>query len=332
MTYLTSEGMLALPLFNEYLTAMSIPVIAAIILRTFGETAYHAFHVRPFLWAGLWRGIRQSELFSRERAAAAVIPIILLPIFSSVITSFKIAIPQLVSFSWDPVLMHYDQIMHGGVHPWEILQPVLGHPLLTSAISYLYNLWHGMLLVVYWQIFRIKDRPLRMQFLLSFVLAWIFMGSIGAYLFSSAGPCYYGAVAEGPNPYADLMSYLNEAHEQYRNWSFIAQNYLWTIYQNGTSHLGGGISAMPSLHVSVALLLVLLARSYGRRFAWLAGIFLGVIMVGAVHLGWHYALDGYVGLIGGWLAWIVAGWLVRNVVPDAPNSDDYRITPILTEP
>lgn len=327
--YLISKDMLVLPLFNEYLFAMGFPIIAVAVLRIFGETVYHAVHVRPFLWAGLWRGIRQSELFSHERAAAAAIPIVLLPLFSGIITSFKIAIPQLVPFSWDPLFMHYDQIIHGGIHPWEILQPVLGHPLLTSAISYLYNLWHGMLLVVYWQIFRIKDRPLRMQFLLSFTLTWIVMGNVGAYLFSSAGPCYYGAVADGPNPYANLMTYLNEAHGQFRNWSVITQNYLWQIYQDDTAHLGGGISAMPSLHVSIALLLLLLARSLNaRRFTWLAGIYLGVILVGSVHLGWHYALDGYVGLIGGWLAWIVAGWLVRTIVPDAPPSaPDYRIIP-----
>lgn len=320
--YLSSQGMIGLPLFNEYLIAMSIPVLAVIVLRVFGEAVYHILHVRPFRWVGLWQGVRNSELFSGERAAAAVIPILLLPLFASVFTSFKVSIPQLAPFSWDPLLMRYDQIMHGGVHPWEIIQPALGHPLVTSTISYLYNLWQGTLLVVYWQIFRIKDRPLRMRFLLSFVLAWIAMGSVGAFVFSSAGPCYYGAVAEGPNPYADLMSYLHEAHGQYRNWSIIAQDYLWRIYLNDTAHLGGGISAMPSLHVAVALLLVFLARTYGRRFTWLAGAYLGVILVGSVHLGWHYALDGYAGLAGGWLAWIAAGWLVRHVVPSAPNSDE----------
>lgn len=322
--YLATMGMIDAPIFTDYLIATAIPVAAIIAFRLFGETAYHVLHVRPFVWGSLWLGMRQSELFSSERAAAAVIPVLLLPFFSSVFTSFKIAIPQIAPFSWDPILMHYDMMLHGGMQPWEWLQPVLGHPLITSAISYLYNFWHGMWLVVYWQIIRVKERPLRMQFLLAFVLAWIVLGSGGAILLSSAGPCYYGNVVESPNPYADLMTYLNQAHGAYLNWAIVAQDYLWGLYETDQANLGGGISAMPSLHVAVALLVFLLARHYGRRVTWLAGAFVIVIMVGSVHLGWHYAIDGYVGLIGGWLAWLGAGWLVRHVVPPAPAS---RSTP-----
>lgn len=317
--YLSTHGLLSLPLFNEYLIAMAIPVAALAAFRVFGETTHQALHVRPFRLTGLWQGIRHSEIFSGERIAAAAIPILMLPLFSSVFTSFKVSIPVLAPFSWDPALAHFDQVLHGGVHPWELLQPLLGHPLVTSAISYLYNLWQGLLLVVYWQMFRLGERALRMRFLLAFVLAWVVLGSGGAYFFSSAGPCYYGAVVDGANPYADQMSYLLAAHEDYRNWAIIAQDYLWRLYVNGNAHLGGGISAMPSLHLSVAVLVFLLARAYGRRMAWLAGAYVIVTLVGSVHLGWHYAVDGYVGIAGGLVAWIVAGWLVRRVVPPAPE-------------
>lgn len=318
--YLSNRGLVGLPLFTEYLVAALVPIAALAAFRMFGETFYHAVHVRPFQWGGLWRGIRRSEIFSPERAAAALVPVLLLPLFSSVFTSFKVAIPHIAPFSWDLALMRFDMALHGGMHPWELLQPLLGHPLLTSAVSYLYNLWMGMLLVVYWQMFRLKERELRMQFLLSFVIIWIVLGSIGALMFSSAGPCYYGAVVDGPNPYAAQMAYLNASHEQFKVWSVVAQEFLWEIYQNDTAHLGTGISAMPSLHVGVALLLFFLARHYGRRMAWLAGAYLVVILIGSVHLGWHYAVDGYAGLAGAWLAWGVAGWLVRTVVPPAPRS------------
>lgn len=316
--YLAAKGLLHMPLFSEYLIAMTIPVAAIAMFRLFGETAYHALHVRPFQWTGLWQGIRHSEIASPQRALAALIPIVLLPFFSSAFTAFKVAIPQLAPFTWDPLLMQLDLTLHGGVQPWEALQPVLGHPVLTSAISYLYNLWQGLLLIVYWQMFRLKDRERRMQFLLAFVLAWIVLGSGGAYVFSSAGPCFYGNVVDGSNPYGPMMTYLHDAHGQYQNWGIIAQDYLWQIYQNGQAHLGGGISAMPSLHVAVALLVFLLMRPYGPRIAGLFGAYVVVIVVGSVHLGWHYAVDGYVGLAGGWLAWRVAGWLTRRVVAPAP--------------
>lgn len=324
MAFLASRGLLQIPLFTHYLIATVVPIAAVVATRLFGETAYHVLHVRPFLLTGLWQGVRQSELFSPERAIAAAIPILLLPIFSSTFTSFKVAIPQIAPFSWDPILMHYDMVLHGGVQPWEWLQPLLGHPFVTSAISYLYNIWHGMWLIVYWQIFRISGRALRMQFLLAYVLTWMVLGSIGAFFLSSAGPCYYGDVVDGPNPYAGLMTYLHQAHGEYQNWAILAQDYLWQLYQSGQSDLGGGISAMPSLHVAVSLLLFLLARHYDRRITWLAGVFVVVMLVGSVHLGWHYALDGYLGLMGAMLAWWGAGWLVRNVVPNAPDTASAR--------
>jgi hypothetical protein len=214
--------------------------------------------------------------------------------------------------------MRADFALHGGIHPWELLQPVLGHPLVTSALSYLYNFWHGMIFIVYWQMFRIEKRALRMQFLISFVLAWAILGSLGALVFSSAGPCYYANVVSGPNPFGEQMTYLHAAHEMFANRALLGQEYLWGLYQDGKAGLGGGISAMPSLHVAVALLVFFLARAFHSRLAWLAAAYVVIILVGSVHLGWHYAIDGYVALIGGVLAWKSAGWLVRNCVPPLP--------------
>ena len=39
----------------------------------------------------------------------------------------------------------------------------------------------------------------------------------------------------------------------------------------------------------------------------------GVIMIGSVLLGWHYAVDGYLGALIAWGAWRVGLWLAgRN--------------------
>ncbi|MFP3422358.1 phosphatase PAP2 family protein, partial [Bacillus sp. SIMBA_161] len=82
-------------------------------------------------------------------------------------------------FSWDRTLMQVDRAIHFGVQPWEWLHPWLANPWLTSGISYLYNLWIPLMwLVVYWQIFRLRDRALRMQFLLAFVFCWAVLGSL----------------------------------------------------------------------------------------------------------------------------------------------------------
>lgn len=320
VVFLAYHGILGLPVFTDYLIGAAVPLVALAGFRVFGETTYHALHVRPFRPKGLWQGIRQSEIFSPNRATAAVFPVLLLPLFSSVFTSFKISIPQIAPFAWDPALMQADLALHGGFHPYQLLQPVLGYPLVTSVLSYLYNFWHGMIFIVYWQMFRLEKRDVRMQFLISFVLAWAFLGSLGAFFFSSAGPCYYGNIVAGPNPFGEQMAYLKAAHELFANRALLGQDYLWRLYQDGKAGLGGGISAMPSLHVAVALLVFFLARAFSRRMAWLAGAYVVVILVGSVHLGWHYAIDGYVALIGGVIAWTCAGWLVRTYVPPAPSS------------
>jgi len=318
LLYLSNRGIHELPVFAEYLVGGAMPLAALIGFRIFGETTFHAVHVRPFRPMGILKGLRQSEIFSPERTAAALIPVLLLPLFSSVFTTFKTSIPEIAPYSWDPIFMELDRTLHGGQQPWELLQPLLGYPILTGILGFLYNVWHGMILIVYWQMIRIRDRELRMQFLLSFVLAWAVLGSLFAFMFSSAGPCYYGNVVTGANPYADLMTYLYSAHDVLPNRSIYAQEYLWRLYEQGKAGLGGGISAMPSLHVSVALLIFLLMRNFGRTATWISGVYVIIILTSSVHLGWHYAIDGYVGLIGGWLAWRISGYLVRNIIPQAP--------------
>ena len=71
------------------------------------------------------------------------------------------------------------------------------------------------------------------------------------------------------------------------------QEMLWRVYQSHGIAVGSGISAMPSLHVAIAMSVVLLARKIDRRLAIASTIFTVLIMIGSVHLGWHYAIDGY---------------------------------------
>ena len=181
----------------------------------------------------------------------------------------------------------------GDVFSRVFLKPVLGLAPVTSVISYLYNLWLPLMyLILLWQIFSLRDGRLRQQYLISFLLAWALLGNALALLFSSAGPCFYGEVVAGADPYAPLMDYLRSAAgEGLKNWSLEAQAYLWTNYQSTGVAVGGGISAMPSLHVAVATLQALLGWRLSRRLGWLLTAYAGVILVGSVHLGWHYAIE-----------------------------------------
>ena len=255
----------------------------------------------------------KTRYLTFERLFSAFLVLALLPFFVATFTSIKVMIPLVNPFGWDPTFMAWDRWLHGGHHPWELLQPLLGHPLTTSAINAVYHLWffllYGLLL---WQAFALQRPRLRMQFLLSFALSWALLGSLGATIFASAGPCYYGAVTGLEDPFAPLMAYLRAANESYPVWALAVQERLWDGYQAGSAQLGGGISAMPSMHVSSALLFALLGGRVHRMLGAALWLFLVLVLIGSVHLGWHYAIDGYLAIPATWLIWAGLGRLLGS--------------------
>lgn len=233
--------------------------------------------------------------------------LVLIPIFSTTFTYFKTVIPVLNPYGWDEFFTRWDYLFHGGNHPWELMQPVIGYPLVTSGINFVYHLWFFILYaVVTLQAFDTQNPALRMRFLLSFILSWILIGTLGAIAFASMGPCYDPNLASNSGPYAPLMNYLHHANQQVPVYALEVQQMLWESYQKSQSGLGSGISAMPSMHVATAVLMALFGWRYSRLAGWALTLFALIIFVGSVHLGWHYALDSYAGAAGAWLIW----WLV----------------------
>jgi hypothetical protein len=255
-----------------------------------------------FTWHLLIKDLRVVE-----RGIIALPCILLFPQFSSAFTSVKSAIPLLHPYGLDPLFARWDSLIHGG-HAWELIHPLVGYPFVTFAINISYNLW----LFVVWIIFALvtvmtADRVLREQYLLSFFGCWILLGSVTAIGLSSVGPCYYGLLYPA-DPYAPLMSYLRSVDEVYPLWALSTQDMLWQNYEASTTGLGSGISAMPSLHVAIATLNALLLSRLSRIAGILGWAYLTVILVGSVHLAWHYAIDGYVSIFAVGLIWRAAGW------------------------
>lgn len=203
------------------------------------------------------------------------------------------------------------------MNPWELLQPVLGKPYATMIINGFYHLWFAAMFgVILWQMGSLK-RPLRrMQFFLTFVLIWALLGNVGATLLSSAGPVYYGRVTGLPDPFAPLMAYLRAANETAPVWALNVQNMLWSSYTENGLAIVGGITAMPSMHTATCTSFALIAFANDRRLGYLFAAFAVIIEIAAVHLGWHYAIDGYVAAIGTCLIWLSVGWLLRREAID----------------
>jgi hypothetical protein len=280
-----------------------------------GRALYIALILRPKRPFTMLMSDLRHNLASPRRIAQGIPMLIFIPFLGGTFSVVKAAIPLIHPFSWDARLEHWDRWLHGGAAPWELLQPFLGHPLVSQLLNVAYNTWFFLLWISWmWQFFTLNEPQRRMQFLLSTLAAWIVIGSALAILFSSAGPCYFGRVVEGPDPYQPLMDYLHQASERHLLWALGTQQMLWDGYSLGKLNLGAGISAMPSMHVAMATLFALLGWQTSRRMGILLTAFLACIMIGSVHLGWHYALDGYVSFACAVLIWYAAGWLVRHVI------------------
>jgi hypothetical protein len=253
-------------------------------------------------WSLLWRtDLRLSRVAGLFVAYFALVP------FMDTLVGFKAAIPVIQPFGWDRVFMELDRVLHLGHHPWQLLQPILGHAPLTKAVDSLYYLWFVVFgLTLVWQAWS-RGRTLRAQFFVSYAVMWIILGTVAATALSSAGPCYYGHVVGAPDPFAPLMAYLSGVDESYPLVALRVQGYLWDGYVSPTAQAVAGISAMPSLHVAMPVLFALLGWRTHRWLGVAFTIYALIVLLGSVHLGWHYAVDGYASIIAVPLIWKGSG-------------------------
>lgn len=265
----------------------------------------------PFRAAGSWMRVVFLRL---DRVWGGVIVLLLFPIFAWNFAFLKALLPLLHKFDWDPMLAAWDRAVHFGRQPWEWLQPLLGFPRVSSLLSDLYGAWFAVFYcVMVWQAFSRRDPVLRMQYLLTVMAVWIVLGNIAATLLASAGPVYYGRITGLPDPFAPLMAYLNAASLQWHDSAMKIQEVLWSLYLvNGRNgEINGSISSMPSLHVANACCWYLVARGTSVKLGRVFLVLLLIILIGSVHLGWHYAIDGYAGILGTLIIWWACGSLLR---------------------
>jgi hypothetical protein len=263
----------------------------------------------------LWREIR-DRFATTERIAFALPVLLFMPVFAGSFTLFKSLLSQIHPFAWDETFARWDTVLHFGYAPWELLQPIFGHPLVTWSVNWGYNAWFFVLgLVWIWQAFSTGDKHLRLQFFYTLLLTWMLLGCAAAIVFSSVGPCFYGLIVNGNDPFAPLMGYLHEADRQREVWALTAQNMLWQALKSDEIQLGGGISAMPSMHVAMAFLFFLVCRRVSLIWSALAFAYLLLILLGSVHLAWHYAIDGYFAVAAVLPIWWLSGRLATLTYP-----------------
>ncbi|MBA3444733.1 MAG: phosphatase PAP2 family protein [Gemmatimonadales bacterium] len=66
------------------------------------------------------------------------------------------------------------------------------------------------------------------------------------------------------------------------------------------------------MHVAATVIMALGSWERSRWLGMVGWLYVLVILVGSVHLNWHYAIDGYVAILGTLAIWWLSAWVVRR--------------------
>lgn len=228
----------------------------------------------------------------------------------------KYVVPYVRPVLFDGELSRFDTILHLGVNPSALaVRLTHGMPALLQCTDAFYVGYFPILLLFFAYVM-IQERRVYMRdpFVLGYCLFWL-LGGLSYYLLPSMGPIYHQPeLFNAIMPHMPFASKLNhELLVDYR--AFIAAP--WTH----EPMLYYGIAAMPSLHVGACAMFACFARHFSR----IAFVFMVIVTLlmfcGSLITGWHYAVDGYAGVLLGWMAYKLAMWTVdRRAVADATTA------------
>jgi membrane-associated phospholipid phosphatase len=282
------------------------PIFGYFVLGTVVALAGSVVLLVRALWR-LWRvgeerptrALIQLAREHRRRLLIAALGILLIQLQVGSLTWLKTLLPLVVPFWADPMLANADRFIFG-TDPWRLLRPALDP--VGPAIAWLYSLWFPLKAILLLALLFALPSRRKSQALLAYFLTIGLFGVVGQYALSSAGPLFYELIGQGSR-FAELESHLSPPVRA-------ARDYLWDAYVNGGDKIGGGISAMPSIHVAMTAWLALAMRSLFRPLQWAGWAFFGIVLVGSVYLGWHYAVDSLAGTIAAVLSWQLAAAVI----------------------
>jgi hypothetical protein len=307
---------LGIPLDLQMVMIFSGPVLLVLVVMMIAGLAMETVRLarighKGSLTKALGAKLRDDYL-TPTRISNGLHAVIFMTAYMVGYTFIKRAIPLAVPFQWDGTFIAWDKALHFGTHPYQWLSPLLDHAWITFILNVNYNGWFFVMFTLwFWQGFDGRDTELRQRFLLGFTLTWFLGTCVLGTLLSSVGPCFIGRLHPGDETYTPLMQWLATANADYPIWSLNVMDELWKNYESG-SGVVNGISAMPSMHVGTSVLFALLGFASGKRWiGWLLSAFALLIFIGSIHLGWHYAIDGYAGAAVAFFGWWAAGRLVQ---------------------
>jgi len=253
----------------------------------------------------------------KDRANNIVYAILACAIFPSAFTLTKTSLPYILPFFADPDLASFDNWLHLGHDPWQLVWGAVPYLMNEAVISSYIIVWS--LLAMFSPVILATvdgDQTRIMRFLIMYLVAWIVLGNFVALAGMSVGPIYYDRLL-GTERFADLLQALKNTPITDSIFSDV-QDELWRVYVEDSQSFGAGISAFPSVHISSTTVTALYLAERSRWLIIPALIMVLYVFFIAVVTGFHYAVDGYFSIIV-----IVGVWLLLRKYwkPDPAVSD-----------
>lgn len=304
-------------LFVTYLaSALSLTALFALIVA-------FAVHLRPR--PGDTRATPMSTLrhllaarWDRDRCLSLVWPPLMFAGLMSSFNAFKQQVLIDAGFHIDAQLAALDKALFLGNDPWRVTHALFSEPWMTLFFDRAYHLWFlpmsfGVILCA---LAGRKSYRLRTQYLFSYLAIWIGVGSILAWFMPSAGPCFYNDYVGPQASFGELARQLEAVRALYGPdalASHMAQAHLRHAFGNPELVVGGGISAMPSVHNGLSALFAVAGFSINRKLGWALSVYALIIWLASIHLGWHYAVDGLVSIALTIVIWSLSGRLADRL-------------------
>jgi hypothetical protein len=208
----------------------------------------------------------------------------------------------------DAAFIALDRRLLGGMDAWRWTHAIFPEGWMTGMIDHAYHRTFLPMMIGYAACIGLRGKPeLRYTYMLSYLAGFVLVGMIAADIFDSAGPIFDGILFGDGSTFGELQARLQDqsAAAPTTIAATFAQDYLIAAFQENVVRIGSGISAMPSMHIVLAALWGIACWHLHKGLGIIFTLYGLMILIGSVHLGWHYLSDGLVGFL-----MIVAIWLL----------------------
>ena len=283
-------------LFVPYFSTSIAVTILCVLLCVFWWVAKLALQKADKPLHRVWAELRPRLLY-------LLLPTIVFPLFLVSYTAAKTSIPFIVGYRWDGFWAGADRLIFGD-DAWRITHRWLGENFMV-VWQWIYTVVWGGAFAFSSVLVPLNARPrVTAVFYTAMIATWLLGGIVMAYLVSAAGPIF------APMFDPRLASEFRPLHQALQRGLgdngpiAFTQHYLASLIKTHVAIKGGGISAMPSMHLGAASVYVLAAR----RTRWFAPTiaFWLIIFVCSGYFGYHYWVDGIAAAAVATFCWAVA--------------------------